>query len=54
MKAIGRREWMRCELRGVAAKQIGSPRNPPQEFKGQQVEAWLSGWDKEDAARRRR
>lgn len=48
MKAIGQREWIRCELLGVAARQVGRPGKPPPNLRGQQVEAWLLGWRSED------
>ena len=48
MKAIGQREWIRCELLGVAARQVGRPGKPPPNLRGQQVEAWLDGWRSED------
>lgn len=48
MKAIGQREWIRCELLGVAARQVGRPGKPPPNLRGQQVEAWMTGWESED------
>ena len=49
MKAIGQREWLRCELAGVAAAQVGKSKPPPG-LRGQQVEAWMKG-NTEEAAK---